>query len=88
MALSIVCIYIRSIYRTIELAQGWSGYLIAHEVYFIGLDGVMMIIAVQILNIFHPGWLLPTEMFELPKFQGSSEELEAQNYFWRIEYSG
>ncbi|KAJ5770597.1 uncharacterized protein N7511_002648 [Penicillium nucicola] len=59
MALSVVCIYIRSIYRTVELAQGWDGYLITHESYFTGLDGVMMIIAVVVFNAFHPGWLLP-----------------------------
>jgi hypothetical protein len=58
MVLSVVCIYIRSIYRTVELAQGWSGYLITHESYFIGLDGVMMVIAVGIFNVFNPGWLL------------------------------
>lgn len=61
MVLSVVCIYIRSIYRTIELAQGWSGYLITHESYFVGLDGVMMVIAVGVFNIFHPGWLLPAD---------------------------
>ena len=60
MVLSVVVIYIRSIYRTIELAQGWDGYLITHESYFIGLDGVMMVIAVGIFNLCHPGWLLPS----------------------------
>ncbi|RAH72299.1 RTA1 domain-containing protein [Aspergillus aculeatinus CBS 121060] len=59
MILSVVVIYVRSIYRTIELSQGWSGYLITHEVYFIVLDGVMMVIAVAVFNVFHPGWLLP-----------------------------
>lgn len=61
MVLSVVCIYIRSIYRTIELSQGWSGYLITRERYFIALDGTMMVISVGIFNIFHPGWLLPSE---------------------------
>ncbi|RAH48048.1 RTA1 domain-containing protein [Aspergillus brunneoviolaceus CBS 621.78] len=59
MILSVVVIYVRSIYRTIELSQGWSGYLITHEVYFIVLDGVMMVLAVAVFNVFHPGWLLP-----------------------------
>ncbi|CAI7656352.1 unnamed protein product [Penicillium bialowiezense] len=61
MILSIVCIYIRSIYRTIELSQGWSGYLITHESYFIALDGAMMIISVAVFNLLHPGWMLPRE---------------------------
>lgn len=59
MVISLLCIYARSIYRTIELLQGWSGYLITHEKYFIGLDGAMMVVAVGIFNVLHPGWLLP-----------------------------
>ena len=54
--LSVVCVTIRSIYRTIELSEGWSGFLITHESYFIGLDGVMMLIAVGVFNIVHPRW--------------------------------
>ncbi|KAF3906828.1 hypothetical protein ABW21_db0200015 [Orbilia brochopaga] len=57
--LSVTCIYIRSIYRTIELLQGWDGYLITTERYFIALDGAMMIIAVGVYNIVHPALLLP-----------------------------
>lgn len=59
MIFSIVCIYARSIYRTIELLQGWSGYLISHERYFIALDGAMMVLAVVVFNVIHPGWLMP-----------------------------
>ncbi|KAL1857945.1 hypothetical protein Plec18170_003169, partial [Paecilomyces lecythidis] len=61
MAFSIVCIYIRSIYRTIELLQGWSGYLITHERFFIALDGAMMAPAVAIFNFIHPGWFIPSQ---------------------------
>ncbi|KAJ5818502.1 RTA1 domain protein [Penicillium riverlandense] len=57
--ISLLCIYARSIYRTIELLQGWSGYLITHEKYFVALDGAMMVVAVGIFNVLHPGWLLP-----------------------------
>jgi hypothetical protein len=78
MIISVVFIYIRSIYRVVELAQGWTGYIITHEVFFIALDGVMMIVAVGIFNIFHPGWLLPSyDSFTLPKHQ-SSREMTAQ----------
>lgn len=59
MVFSIVLIYIRSIYRVIELVQGWTGYLITHEAYFIALDGSMMVPAVGIFNIIHPGWFMP-----------------------------
>ncbi|OXV05515.1 hypothetical protein Egran_06717 [Elaphomyces granulatus] len=59
MVLSITCIYIRSIYRTIELLQGWKGFLITHEGYFIALDGAMMVLAVSVFNFIHPGCFLP-----------------------------
>ncbi|EAL92504.1 hypothetical protein KXX16_007030 [Aspergillus fumigatus] len=60
MIFSVVCIYVRSIYRTIELSEGWSGYLITTERYFIALDGAMMVAAVVVFNVFHPGWMMPT----------------------------
>ncbi|KAJ5692793.1 hypothetical protein N7462_002216 [Penicillium macrosclerotiorum] len=77
MFFSVICIYVRSIYRTIELSQGWSGYLITHESYFIALDGAMMIAAVAVFNIIHPGWLLPASS-ESPssKRRFSSDEVE------------
>jgi hypothetical protein len=59
--LALVMIYVRSIYRTIELLQGWTGYLITHEVYFIVLDAVMMILCVGVFNLAHPAWLLGTK---------------------------
>ncbi|KAF5864643.1 hypothetical protein ETB97_007201 [Aspergillus alliaceus] len=59
MLTAVVAVYVRSVYRTIELLQGWDGFLITHEPYFIVLDGTMMVIASVIFNIVHPGWLLP-----------------------------
>lgn len=58
---SVVCIYVRSIYRTIELLEGWSGYLITREGFFIGLDGIPMVLAVVVFNLFHPYWFMPRE---------------------------
>ncbi|KAJ5188680.1 RTA-like protein [Penicillium cf. griseofulvum] len=72
MILSIVCMYIRSIYRTIELSQGWDGYLITHESYFIGLDGAMMIVSVGVFNVLHPGWMLPSGRSESYKMEMGS----------------
>ncbi|KAF5554657.1 RSB1 [Fusarium mexicanum] len=64
MTLSLLCIYIRSIYRTIELVQGWHGYLITHERYFLALDGAMMVIAVGVFNFIHPATFLPRSSAE------------------------
>lgn len=72
MILSIVCIYIRSIYRTIELVQGWDGYLITHESYFIALDGAMMVVSVAVFNVLHPGWMLPSGKSDSFKMESTS----------------
>ena len=55
---SILLIVMRSIYRTIELAGGWTGPVIETERYFLALDGAPMAAAVIIFNIFHPGALI------------------------------
>ena len=69
-SLSVVTILVRSVYRAIELLQGWSGFLITHEPYFISLDGAMMVVAVGVFNILHPAWLLRTRG---PQYEGRFE---------------
>jgi len=54
--LSVAVVLIRSVYRTIELSQGWTGYLITRERFFVSLDGAMMIIAMGIYNFIQPRW--------------------------------
>ena len=56
LAVATLGIFIRSIYRVIELSQGWEGHLIKIEKYFIVLEGAMVVVAVVALNLFHPGW--------------------------------
>lgn len=48
------CIVVRNFYRSVELSQGWKGYLITHEIYFTVLDGALMALAVITFNIFFP----------------------------------
>jgi hypothetical protein len=79
MVVSVLCIYVRSIYRTIELLQGWRGYLITHELYFTVLDGVMMVVAGAVFNIFNPGWLLDSvKGATLPKSRSATELTESK----------
>jgi hypothetical protein len=59
MVFSTILIFIRSIYRTIELLEGWTGPIISNEMLFCVLDGLMVFLAVLVLNIFHPAQLLP-----------------------------
>ncbi len=56
--LSTTMMVLRGVYRSIELVQGWRGYLITHERYVIALDAIPMMIAMGVLAILNPGWLL------------------------------
>ena len=57
-AFSSLAIYVRSVYRTIELIDGWEGRIITTELYFNTMDGAMILLAMYCLNFFHPGRLL------------------------------
>lgn len=51
---AVVVIYIRCIYRVVELKQGFSGYLVTHEVFLMTLDALMIAISGLIFIPFHP----------------------------------
>lgn len=51
---AVITIYIRCIYRVVELKQGFNGYLIRHEVFLMTLDASMVAIAGLIFIPFHP----------------------------------
>lgn len=58
MGFSTTCLFIRAIYRTVELTDGWNGKIISTQLYFNVLDGGMVAPAIFTLNIFHPGFLI------------------------------
>lgn len=49
-------VYIRCIYRLVELSQGWTGYVISHEAFLVTLDGLPVAGTCLIAIAFHP-WL-------------------------------
>lgn len=53
-SLAVLVIYIRCVYRVIELQQGFDGYLITHEVFLMTLDATLIAIAALIFVPFHP----------------------------------
>ncbi|KAF8965859.1 RTA1-like protein [Flammula alnicola] len=55
---STTCLFIRAIYRIIELGDGWNGRVIHTQVYFNVLDGAMVILVIYTTNFLHPGVLL------------------------------
>jgi hypothetical protein len=51
-----LCIFTRSVYCVAELSEGWTGYLMSVQKYFIGLEGAIVAAGVLALNAFHPGF--------------------------------
>ncbi|KIJ91270.1 hypothetical protein K443DRAFT_686178 [Laccaria amethystina LaAM-08-1] len=58
LAFNTTCLFIRAVYRTIELSDGWTGRIIGTQVYFNVLDGAMIVLAIYTLNFVHPGVFL------------------------------
>ncbi|KAG7904193.1 hypothetical protein KL935_000332 [Ogataea polymorpha] len=54
-SLAVIFVFIRSIYRLIELAQGFSGHLAVTEIYFFILEALMMALAICLMLITYPG---------------------------------
>jgi hypothetical protein len=52
-------IFIRCIYRIPELTGGWGSELMRDETDFIVLEGVMIVMSVLVLTVFHPGICFP-----------------------------
>ncbi|KAF3209002.1 hypothetical protein TWF679_007522 [Orbilia oligospora] len=73
--ISCACILIRSIYRIVEFAQGWDGYLMSHEVYFYVLEALPMLPCLVIFNIFHPSKYLPE-----PKPTDESQDVALEDH--------
>lgn len=62
LGLAILLILARCAYRVAELSEGYQGDLIHDEPLFIGLEGVLIAVAVLALCIGHPGFVfLPSE---------------------------
>jgi len=66
-----ITISIRCIYRIAEMAGGWENPIMQNETAFIVLDGVMCVIAVFSLNIFHPGFLFQ-QSYAIVKMESSA----------------
>lgn len=59
--ISTLFVLVRCLYRIVEMADGWKGYLAITEVYFDILDALMMTFAIGVFIPFHPGFFLPKD---------------------------
>ncbi|CAD1809777.1 RTA1 like family protein [Candida parapsilosis] len=72
---AIIAIFIRCIYRVVELAQGFRGYLITHEVYIMCLDAAMLVIALYVFIPFHPYIVFgSSNIIRLGDIKGNADE--------------
>ncbi|KAF5130795.1 Sphingoid long-chain base transporter RSB1 [Metarhizium anisopliae] len=55
LSLASVLILWRSAFRVAELSEGWTGPIMADQGMFVGFEGVLIVVAVLALNVFHPG---------------------------------
>ncbi|KAJ6468885.1 RTA1-domain-containing protein [Mycena sanguinolenta] len=69
-AFSTLVLFIRSIYRIIELASGWHSTFMLNELYFNVLDGAMVALALFSLNLGHPGRLMGPRKPQPPAGKG------------------
>ncbi|KAL0581773.1 envelope glycoprotein [Marasmius crinis-equi] len=61
MGLTIVLLFIRGIYRLIELSGGWGSNIMRTEWLFNVFDGAMIFLSMLIWNVAHPAVLLEVE---------------------------
>ncbi|TVY90551.1 Sphingoid long-chain base transporter, partial [Lachnellula willkommii] len=62
----LLLITIRIIFRLCEYSQGLTSTIPSHEVYQYCLDSLPMLIALLILNVFHPGRVMPGSKSDIP----------------------
>lgn len=74
-----VFVMVRSIYRLIELSQGWGGALAKDEPAFFVLEGLMMILAVVSLTILYPGFYFTRTDKVLPSDYNEAASLETES---------
>ena len=67
---------IRSVYRTIELSQGFEGRLSTIEAFFYGLDTFPLFLAIVIYVPFWPGRFIPVAVKPVDEQRGSPIETD------------
>jgi hypothetical protein len=73
-----VLIFIRTVYRVVELSGGFAGSLAQAEVPFMVLEGPMVMAAVVLLTIFHPGIVYRGGAWEASRFVVFGREKRGQ----------
>lgn len=67
----IVLFFIRNIFRLVEYAQGWNGYIFRHAAFAYVFDSTTMLLVCLILLVIHPGFVY--ERLKHPEVLDSKE---------------
>ncbi|WWC90923.1 uncharacterized protein L201_005861 [Kwoniella dendrophila CBS 6074] len=62
-AIGTILIIVRSVYRSIELLDGWTGEIAINEPLFLGLDAFLMALFIYIYSVVFPGAIFGKRMF-------------------------
>ncbi|KAH8201127.1 hypothetical protein TruAng_004677 [Truncatella angustata] len=54
LSVSTICVFWRCVFRVAELSEGWSGPIMKQQNLFVGFEGIMIVVAVLVLNVWHP----------------------------------
>lgn len=84
LSVSTLCIFTRCVFRVAELSQGWRGHLMQKENYFIGLEGAVVVVAVLLLNVFHPAFCFRGAL----DARGSTATTKSGNKWWNGRNKG
>jgi hypothetical protein len=72
LSLSTILVFTRCVFRVAELSEGWEGPMMKKQGLFIGLEGVVIILAVLLLNFFHPGLCFNERPYQPTTSEGSA----------------
>lgn len=79
--LATILIFIRSIYRVVELQGGFNGAVANNQTAFMVLEGPMIIVAIGALTLYHPGYSFAgnwhAASWSLRKSSNSSKPVDA-----------
>ncbi|KAM0439643.1 hypothetical protein ACHAPT_000735 [Fusarium lateritium] len=64
LSVAALCILWRSAFRVAELSEGWEGPVMGDQYMFVGFEGILIVVAVVVLNVLHPAFCMK-ELLEL-----------------------
>ncbi|GJN84677.1 hypothetical protein PLIIFM63780_008239 [Purpureocillium lilacinum] len=71
-----IFIFVRSVFRCVELSDGFDSALANDEVTFMVLEGTMIILACVLMTVFHPGLIIGAEGWSIARRKRAPKSFE------------